>query len=118
MINDFHCSSDSTTANIGRWIAPNGVDLTSSTTDPFDVNVGDEQDPGSLVVQLSSGHSVTRSFQGIYTCIIRNGNGVLTYLHVGIYNDGFNSELNTLELQSFIALFSNQQLLCPSHPLI
>ena len=108
MIDDFHCSSDSTVANIGCWIAPNGVDLTSSTTDPFDVSVGDEQDPGSLVIQQSSGHIVTRSFQGVYTCAIQDRNGALTYHYVGIYNDGFNSKnlefacisLTTLPLQA------------------
>ena len=92
MINDFHCSSDSTMANIGHWIGPNGMDLTNSTTDPFVVSRGNEQDPGSLVVQLRNGHIVTRSFQGIYTCIIQNDNGVQSYIHVGIYQNGFNSK--------------------------
>ncbi len=92
MIADFHCTSDSVMPNIGHWIAPNGADLTNSTTDPFDVNIGDDQDPGSLVIQQRNGHFVTRSFQGIYTCIIPNRNGVQTYLHVGIYQNGFNSK--------------------------
>lgn len=92
MVDDLHCSSSSTVANTGRWIAPNGIDLTNSTTDPFDVVVGDEQDPGSLIVQQQDGHIVTRSFQGIYTCIIQSENGVQTYLHVGIYRNGFNSK--------------------------
>ena len=83
-------------ANVGRWIAPNGVDLTNSTMDPFDVNIGDEQDPGSLVIQQRSGHIVTRSFQGIYTCIIPDAIGLQNYLHVGIYQNGFNSKNNCM----------------------
>lgn len=79
-------------ANVGRWIAPYGVDLTNSTTDPFNVNRGDEQDPGSLVIQQRNGHIVTRSLQGIYTCIIPDENGKQTYTHVGIYQNGFNSK--------------------------
>ena len=95
MIDEFHCSSDSTQANAGRWIGPNGADLTNSTVDPFDVFVGDGQDPGSLVVRQRNGHIVTRSFQGVYTCIIQDMNVVESYLHIGIYNSGFNSENQT-----------------------
>lgn len=96
MIDDLDCSSDSTMAGTGRWIAPNGVDLTNSTTDPFDIIIGDEQDPGSLVVQLRNGHIVTRSFEGVYTCIIPREDGVQTYHHVGIYRNGFSSKRNVI----------------------
>jgi hypothetical protein len=91
MVDRFHCSSDSTMAGVGRWIAPSGVDLTNSTTDPFHVSVGDEQDPGSLVIQQHNGHIVTRSFEGIYSCIIPDERGVQMYHHVGIYRNGFSS---------------------------
>ena len=92
-VNDLHCSSDSVTPNVGRWIAPNGVDLTNSSADPFEVTVGDTQDPGSLVIQLRNGHIVSRSFQGVYTCVLPNQDGVQTYLRVGIYQNGFNSKI-------------------------
>ncbi len=92
MIDDLDCSSDSRAPNVGRWIAPGSVDYTNSTTDPFDVIVGDQQDPGSLVVQQRNGHSLTRSFLGIYTCIIPRANRMLAYFHIGIYQNGFNSE--------------------------
>lgn len=92
LIGELDCSSNSTTANTGRWIAPTGVDLTNSTTDPFDVIVGDEQDPGSLVIRQRIGHAVTRSFEGVYRCAIQDNGGVQTYLHVGIYRHGFNSK--------------------------
>ena len=81
-------------AGIGHWISPNRVDLTNVTIDPFDVIVGTEQDTGSLVIRQRFGHVVTVSFQGIYTCIIPDENGVQTYHHIGIYQHGFNSKNN------------------------
>jgi len=100
VVGDIHCASASTVANVGQWIAPNEADLTKSATDPFDIRIGDQQDPGSLIIQQRLGHIVTRSFQGIYTCIIPDEDGVLQYLRLGIYQNGFNSE-------SFHHAFSN-----------
>lgn len=92
MIDDLHCSSDSTIADTGHWIAPNGVDLTNSTTDVFDIIRGDEEDPGSLIVRLHHGHIVTRSFEGVYTCVIPMDDGIEAYHLIGIYQTGFNSK--------------------------
>ena len=94
MIADIDCSSDSTTPYTGRWIAPTGADITNSTTDPFDVTVGDASDPGSVVIQQRVGHSITRSFEGVYTCALQDTNGVPIHLSVGIYQNGFNSKLH------------------------
>ena len=91
VIDDLHCSSDTTTANVGHWISSNGVDVTSSAIYPFEVTVGDEQDPGSLLIHQRNGHIVTRSFQGVYTCLIRDQNQVQQYIYVGIYQNGFTS---------------------------
>jgi hypothetical protein len=91
-IDDIHCTSGSMRGNVGRWIAPNGEDLTNSTIDPFDIVVGDFLDPGSIIVRQASGHIVTRSFQGMHTCIIPDENGVQTYIHVGIFQHGFESK--------------------------
>lgn len=90
-MNDLHCSSDSRVANVGQWIAPNGMDITSNTAHPFEVTVGDERDPGSLLIHQRNGHIVTRSFQGIYTCLVQDRDRVQQYLNVGIYQNGFNS---------------------------
>ena len=92
MIDDLDCSSDSTMAGIGRWIAPNSADATNSTADPFDVIIGDKQDAGSLVVRLHHGHIITKSFEGIYTCIMPRADGTQTYHLLGIYQNGFNSK--------------------------
>ena len=95
-LSDLHCSSGSTMPNAGRWIAPNGNDLTNSTVDPFNVIQGDERDPGSLIIQQAPGHIITNSFQGVYTCILPDDNGVQSYIYIGIYRNGFNCELTLL----------------------
>ena len=92
MINTIDCSSGSTTPNTGHWLAPSGSDLTNSTTDPYKVTVGGVEDPGSLVVQQRVGHVVTRSFEGVYTCVLEDEAGEQVYWRVGIYQSGFNSK--------------------------
>lgn len=92
-IGDIHCASGSSLANVGQWIGPTRNDLTNSTVDPFNVLLGDERDPGSLVIQQASGHVITNSFQGVYTCVMPDEVGVQKYLHVGIYRNGFSCEL-------------------------
>ena len=79
--------------DVGSWIAPSGQDITNSNIDPFDVIVGDVSNPGYLSILQASGHSLTTSFQGIYTCILPDENGVERQIHVGIYPRGFNSKL-------------------------
>lgn len=91
IVDDLHCSSDSKVANTGQWISPNGVDVTNNTVLPFEVTVGNEQDPGSLLIHQRNGHILTRSFQGVYTCLVPDADGVQQYLSVGIYQNGFNS---------------------------
>lgn len=92
MIGTIDCSSGSTTPNTGRWLAPSGSDLTSSTTDPYEVTVGGVEDPGSLVVTQRVGHVVSRSFEGVYTCVLEDEAGEQVYWRVGIYRSGFNSK--------------------------
>lgn len=92
-ISELHCSSGSTVPNVGRWIAPNGNDLTNNTVDPFQVIQGNGRDPGSLIIQQATGHIITNSFQGVYTCILPDENGIQNYLRVGIYQNGFSCKL-------------------------
>ena len=91
-LGDIHCTSSSAMPNIGSWISPNGVNVTRDTSDPFDVLVGGSNDPASLVITQRSGHLITRSFQGVYTCAIDDAMQQLKYLQVGIYPSGFNSK--------------------------
>ena len=78
--------------NVGSWIAPSGQDITTSSTDPFDVIVGGDSNPGYLSVLQASGHFLTASFQGIYSCILPDENGVERQLNVGVYPNGFNGK--------------------------
>ena len=92
-ITHLQCVSSSRLANIGQWIAPSGEDITSKPADPFDVTHGGETDPGFLSIRQAIGHSITTSFQGVYSCIIPDEDGLDSYLHVGIYPDSFSSKL-------------------------
>ena len=71
-------------AAVGKFVTPDGNDITN---DSSIVTVGDTSDPGFISLQLSW---FTRSNPGVYTCIIPDENGVLQYLHVGIYYGRFN----------------------------
>jgi hypothetical protein len=88
------CISGSLSAGVGQWIAPSGRDATYQTSDPFDITVGDESDPGFLEISLHSGQFITYEDQGVYTCRIPDDKGALVSLHVGIYLPAFVGELN------------------------
>ena len=92
------CISGSQLANVGQWITPSGQDATYHTSDPFDVIVGDESDPGFLEISLHSGQFITYEDQGVYTCRIPDDKGALVSLHVGIYLPAFVSEFLNLFL--------------------
>lgn len=79
------CISGSRSASVGQWITPSGQDATYLTSDPFDVIVGDESDPGFLDISLHSGQFITYKDQGVYTCQIPDNTGVVVSMHVGIY---------------------------------
>jgi len=98
MIGVLQCISGSLQPNVGRWISPSGQDITTSIIHPFEVQAGDQNSPGSLTIRQASGHSITTSFQGVYTCIIPNERGVEKYLHIGIYSHSFNSKYSFSEV--------------------
>ena len=79
------CISGSQLASVGQWITPSGQDATYQTSDPFDVIVGDESDPGFLEISLHSGRFITYQDQGVYTCRIPDETGAMVLLHVGLY---------------------------------
>lgn len=85
---------------MGRWIAPNGDDITERLTDSFIVVTGDNTDPGFTFIELQQGQSLAIEELGIYTCVIPDENGDIQYLYVGIYQQGFNSkQISTILLQ-------------------
>lgn len=92
-IRDLQCISESRTPDVGRWIAPNGQDITYSNVDPFEIIIGGESDPGYLEIKLDAGRSLRFTDQGIYTCLIPDESGVNMALHVGIYLPAYTSKL-------------------------
>ena len=79
------CISGAKQPDVGQWLAPSGMDITLSASDPFDVTVGDQSDPGYLDISLHSGRILTIRDQGVYTCHIPDENGTISSFNVGIY---------------------------------
>ena len=86
------CLSRSLQPHVGAWLAPDGSDITNNTMDHFDVNLGREDYPGSISMEVKIGYSLGSNEQGVYTCTIPDENGEQQYLHVGIYRNGFDGE--------------------------
>lgn len=92
IIDDLQCISDSTMPDVGIWIAPNGESTTFSTSDPFDVMVGGQDNPGHLSIAIAPGESLRGLDEGVYACVIPDVTGVQQTIHVGIYLNDFNSK--------------------------
>ena len=99
------CLSGSRTADVGRWIVPQGRDSTYNMTDIFDVSVGGMDNPGNINISLEAGQSLGSSHQGVYACIIPDERGVEHTLHVGIYPPTFSSKsLKAFIIQAYLEL--------------
>ena len=85
-IGQLECISASKSSLVGRLLAPNGNDITNTSSI---VTVGGTTNPGFLSFRLQSTTYLT-SNQGVYTCVIPDENGVQQYLHIGIYVGRFN----------------------------
>ena len=91
-IADLQCISASETPNIGRFVLPSGQDINETLRMPFDITVGGQNDPGHIIVSVAPGQTVRISDGGIYTCIILDEAGAEQIIHVGIYDNTFNSK--------------------------
>lgn len=83
-----YCSSGSRAANIGQWLAPNGVAITQSSG-ALTVVRGGGSYPAYVGLQLRANQTLLQSHEGVYTCVIPDEDGVQQTLHVGIYRYGF-----------------------------
>ena len=92
-IQNLQCISGSRTPDVGRWIAPNGQDITYSNGDPFEIIIGRANDPGYLEIRQDARRSLRFTDQGIYTCLIPDESGANMSLHVGIYLPAYTSKL-------------------------
>lgn len=98
------CISGSPIANVGQWFSPSGEDITTVSTDIFDVNLGSQDDPGILNVSLASGLYFTYPNQGVYGCHIPDEMGQNSSVFIGIYSQSFASELIIAHTNSMITL--------------
>lgn len=67
-------------------ISPRGLNIVSTTVDPFDVNISN---PGYLIMTQDAGHHLIPSYEGIYSCNFMQENGLLDTVHFGIYGYNF-----------------------------
>lgn len=88
-VGQLQCISGSQLANVGRWISPNGNNLSELMNDSFITTIGGSSDPGYIAIELQSGLSLTAAEEGVYSCVIPDQDGIQQYLHVGIYLSGF-----------------------------
>ena len=83
----YFCLSGKVEAGIGRWIAPNGQEFTTSGTHAFEVTVGGERNPGVVKISLSSSesHFPAGNWDGIYSCVIPDETGTEQIIYLGVY---------------------------------
>ena len=87
IISEVQCISEASEDTNTTLIAPNGINIVSTTYDPFKVDVND---PGFLAITQDSGHVLIPSYEGIYSCHFRETNGHLKTKHFGMYRNAFN----------------------------
>ena len=90
-IGTIYCSSGSQANGIGRWFAPNGVEITQSSGGSLTVVRGGGNFPSYVGLQLKTGRSFSVLEEGVYTCVIPDENGVQQTLYVGLYSQGYYS---------------------------
>ena len=87
------CLSGSSMSAVGQWIGPGGRILTAIQSDPFDVILGDNSNPGQLIIETPiTNPSITTIHEGVYTCVIPDETDEAEYLRVGIYLSGSSGE--------------------------
>lgn len=80
------CLSGSNMSVAGAWISPGGMNLVAIQNDPFDIVVGDSNNPGLLLIETpDTNPPFTVTHEGVYTCRIPNENGQNEFVHLGIY---------------------------------
>ena len=81
-----YCHSASEQPHIGRWISPDGNNITFTSTDAFDVGL----QSGSFIysyttLAIKNRYSLSGANQGVYSCQIPDENGIQNTLHIGLY---------------------------------
>ena len=110
IIPEIHCISALPMATNTTLISPRGINIVSTTVDPFDVKVGNASDPGYLMMTQDAGHHLIPSYEGIYSCNFMQENGIVDTVQFGIYGYNFTGKLEILCLlllrtHVFLSLF-------------
>lgn len=86
-IGKLQCISASMSDGVGKFIAPNGTDITN---DSSIITIGNITDPGYISLELQD---IVATNQGIYRCVIPDEDGDQQTLHVGVSYGPFNGML-------------------------
>lgn len=98
------CISATELPDAGQWLAPSAQDITGLANDPFDIIVGDQNDPGYLDISLHSGQILTIRDQGVYTCRIPDETGMNASVFVGIYLPALISNESTVNWKHLLLI--------------
>lgn len=95
-ISAINCHSSSFKSNVGRWISSQGDDITVNFLDPFTIQF--KNGPGypsfnTFKLQNPISQPFTSTYNGVFSCIIPDSEGVVHTLHVGIYSDEYSGQL-------------------------
>ena len=112
-IGTIYCVSGSRISGTGQWFAPNGVEITESSSSSLTIVRSNGNVPAYAGLQLKPGRSVTTNEEGIYTCVIPDERGLQRMLFVALYRYQFPRELKHIDMTSEIfQLFYALLFLC------
>ena len=94
-----YCHSSAFSSNVGQWISPQGLDITRNFTDPFSIQFNNG--PGypsynTLRLQNPSLQPFIATYNGVYSCIVPDDQGIMQTLHIGIYSHAYLGNLSVM----------------------
>ena len=94
-IGTIYCHSSATSANVGRWISPLGLDITNNFTDPFSIQ--SSSGPGYFSYSTFDlldpiAQPFTTTYDGVYTCLVPDDQGIMQTLHIGLFSNQYTSK--------------------------
>ena len=93
-IGTIYCHSSSSNTNVGHWISPQGIDITNNLLDPFAIRFYSGSDILSYNTFKLFDYSMqpmTSEYDGLYSCIVPDDQGIMQTLHIGIYSYQYSS---------------------------
>ena len=84
-VDPVYCSSGSHIPGIGRWLAPDGTEVTGASSSSFSIFHGGGNHPSYIALQLKTNELLKQGDEGIYRCVILDENNKTQILYTGIY---------------------------------